>query len=97
MKGVEENRTNLGVWSEVSGPLSYRPALLMTIADASQAGWKGNQADNKWLHLIIYLKLLRQQPIISFEGPLHHQDSGLDQLAHHIIMLGLASKVLLCI
>jgi hypothetical protein len=32
MKGPEEKRTNLGVWSEVSGPLKYRPILLLTIA-----------------------------------------------------------------
>jgi len=32
-EGPEEKRTNLGVWSEVSGPLRYRPVLLMTIAD----------------------------------------------------------------
>jgi hypothetical protein len=33
MKGPEENRTNVGVWSEASGPFRYGSILLMTIAD----------------------------------------------------------------
>ena len=32
MKGPEEKRTNLGVWSEVSGPIGYRAKMFMKVA-----------------------------------------------------------------
>ncbi|NYT10008.1 MAG: hypothetical protein GKC09_08745 [Methanosarcinales archaeon] len=63
---------------------------------ASQARWK-NQADNKRLHFIIYQSSCGHSPSSPSRIRFHHQDSGLDQLAHHIIMQGLVSKVLLCI